>query len=147
MMPMNSTHSDSLSDSKRESQPFEQRRLLILDDSELTRELLQLELEGRGHLVEVASNLIDFQKKLGTFNPELIFLDINMPEMQGDEVCRQLRRRLDTQTVPIILLSSLPDDELAALAQRAGADGFLSKQHGMEELVAYLDDLLSQIIY
>jgi len=127
--------------------PQERRRILILDDSPIIGEMLVLELEGRGHAVVHARDLTEFHQRLVDFRPEIVFLDINMPEMQGDEVCRRLRREFNGPKVPIIFLSSLSDEELAALAQRAGANGYLSKQHGMDELVRYLDELLPQIIF
>lgn len=125
----------------------DQRRILILDDSPIVGEALSLELESRGHRVALASDFNEFQQQLSDFGPEIIFLDINMPDIQGDEVCRRLRSRFETQNVPIIFLSSLPDNKLALLAKRAGADGYLSKQRGMDELIKYLDDLLSQVIF
>jgi CheY-like chemotaxis protein len=70
-----------------------------------------------------------------------------MPEISGPELCHHLRQHGRTQKLPIIFLSSLPEEELAELAQRSGADGFLSKQRGMEELIKYLDDLLEEIVF
>jgi twitching motility two-component system response regulator PilH len=118
------------------------RRILILDDSPIVGEVLALELEARGHLVTVCGNLADFQKRRETARPEVVFLDINMPEVQGDELCRRLRQQPESRFIPIIFLSSLPDEELAVLAERAGASGYLSKQRGMDELIGYLDELL-----
>lgn len=123
------------------------RRILVLDDSQIVGEMLAMELENRGHRVAISSGLAEFNKQLTTFDPEMIFLDINMPEMQGDEVCRQLRKQFTTRSVPIIFLSSLSERELAELAERAGADGYLSKQRGIDDLVKYLDELLSEIVF
>jgi len=122
------------------------KRILILDDSPIVGQVLSVELESRGHQVAVTATLAEFSQRLKDFAPEVIFLDVNMPEMQGDEVCLRLRRRF-IEHIPIIIFSSLPDDELAILAERAGADGFLSKQRGIEDLFDYLDDLLSQVIF
>jgi CheY-like chemotaxis protein len=123
------------------------RRILVFDDSPIVCEVLSMELEARGHKVALAVEMDGFQERLTSFRPEVIFLDINMPEIQGDEVCRQLRQKFETNDTPIIFLSSMPDEELARLAKAAGANGFLSKQRGMDHLVSYLDDLLSQIIF
>lgn len=123
------------------------RRILVLDDSQIVGEMLAMELENRGHRVAVTSALAEFNNQLARFDPEMIFLDINMPEIQGDEVCRQLRKQFTTRSVPIIFLSSLSDAELAALAARAGADGYLSKQRGIDDLVKYLDELMGEIVF
>jgi len=120
------------------------RRMLIFDDSPIVGEALSLELEARGHQAAIASGLDDFELKLAEFKPEVIILDINMPEIRGDELCRRLRWKLG---LPIIFLSSLPEAELAVLAGRAGASGYLSKQRGADELVKYLDELLKDVIF
>lgn len=123
------------------------RRILVFDDSPLVGRALRTELEERGHKVAIASELAVFEQALKDFRPQIIFLDINMPEIRGDELCRRLRKRHQTDTVPIIFLSSLPDQELSLLTEKAGADGYLSKKHGMGKLTQYLDELLSQILF
>lgn len=122
-------------------------RILVLDDSPIVAEVLAVELEARGHRVARAVTLAEFERRLADFVPELIFLDINMPDIKGDDLCRWLRRRAETRKVPIILLSSLKDEELSVLAKTARADGYLSKQNGMDELLRYLDELLSQVVF
>lgn len=123
------------------------RRILVFDDSPIVGEVLSLELEDRGHKVALATCLTEFNQRLSEFDPELVFLDVAMPEISGPELCHHLRQHGRTQKLPIIFLSSLPEEELAELAQRSGADGFLSKQRGMEELIKYLDDLLEEIVF
>ncbi len=122
------------------------RRILIFDDSPIIGEILLLELEARNHRVALAANLAEFEHHLASFDPEVICLDINMPEIQGDEMCRRLRKRFPDRRVPIILLSSIPIDELAVIAKEAEADGILSKQRGIEEIVRYLDWLFEEIL-
>jgi DNA-binding response OmpR family regulator len=125
----------------------DRRRILVLDDSPIVGEALALELGSKGHKVQLAASYDQFMRFIESFSPEIIFIDINLPEIPGDEVCRRLRMRSGTQSVPIIFLSSLSDEELSVLAERAGADGYLSKRHGMDELIKYLDDLMSEVIF
>lgn len=125
----------------------DRRRILVLDDSPIVGEALALELGSKGHTVQLAASYDQFMRLIDSFSPEIIFIDINLPEIQGDEVCRRLRTRTGTHSVPIIFLSSLSDEELSVLAERAGADGYLSKRHGMDELIRYLDDLMSEVIF
>jgi DNA-binding response OmpR family regulator len=136
---------------ERESQAPPQdigsRRILVFDDSPIVGEVLSLELEDRGHKVALATCLTEFNQRLSEFDPELIFLDVAMPDISGPELCQHLRQSSQTQKLPIIFLSSLPEEQLAELAQRSGADGFLSKQRGMEELIKYLDDILEEIVF
>ena len=129
------------------TEPAESRRILVLDDSPIVRDVLAANLEGRGHVVALAANYEEFNQRLLDFDPQLVFLDVNMPDIKGDEVCRRLRQRLDVGNLPIIFLSSLPEEELSSLAQRSGASGYLTKHMGMDELLQYLDELLEQIIF
>lgn len=122
------------------------RRILVFDDSPIIGDVLRLALETRGHQVGLAADISEFRLLLGSFHPQIIFLDVNMPDMKGDEVCRRLRDHPETREVPIIFLSSLPDEELSVLCRLAGADGYLSKQHGMDRLLGYLDELLDRLV-
>jgi len=121
------------------------RRILVCDDSPIIGEMMALELRARGHNVCLTSDPMEFDRQLEAFDPEMVFLDIQMPEMSGDEVCKRLRQQMNP--VPVIFISSLPDAELAQLTRAAGADGFLSKQHGMEEICAYLEAMLAQFAF
>lgn len=123
------------------------RRILIVDDSPIIGEVLSLELEARGHTPALATDLASFNRQMSDFQPELLFLDVNMPEMDGVELCKHLKQDHKTRSLPIIFLSSLTEAELEELAEASGADGFLSKQRGMDELINYLDDLLMEIVF
>jgi PleD family two-component response regulator len=124
-----------------------QLRSLVLDDSSISRKMLTHALEEIGHTVAAASNVTEFWQILSEFKPNLIFLDINMPDIKGDQVCAQLRKRAELKDIPVIIFSSLPDDELADLAQKVGASGSLSKQHGLGSLQEYVTELLSNVIF
>jgi CheY-like chemotaxis protein/HPt (histidine-containing phosphotransfer) domain-containing protein len=123
------------------------RRILIVDDSPIIGEVLSLELEARGHTVALATDLSSFNRQMAEFQPELLFLDVNMPEMDGVELCKRLRQDQRTRSLPVIFLSSLAEAELEELARVSGADGFLSKQRGMDDLINYLDELLMEIVF
>jgi CheY-like chemotaxis protein len=136
--------------SKRPTQPtalqVPKTRVLVCDDSPVIRALLLSELETRGLDVAQADGPTELCQRLIDFVPEIIFLDINMPEMQGDEACRMLRAHAQTEFSPIIFLSSLPEEELAKLAREAGASGYLSKKVGIKAIGDYLDDILEQVV-
>jgi CheY-like chemotaxis protein len=125
----------------------ERRKILIIDDSEITLAMEKSVLEARGYEVQAASTLQEFEKLLKQFRPHLILTDIHMPEAKGTDICRTLKNEYGTQDIPIVLFSSLNDDELEKLAEQVGADGFLSKANGLEALGEKVDELVSSIIW
>ena len=125
----------------------EKKRILLLDDSTITLEMEKAVLEERGYKVAIASNLLEFQSQLDGFQPEIILTDLMMPDISGKDIVRVLKQDFHTERIPIVLLSSKPDEELAEIAEQAGADGYLSKSHGIEKLGDMVDELVDSIIW
>jgi CheY-like chemotaxis protein len=123
------------------------KRILLLDDSSIALELTQASLEERGYEVAAAPNLAEFHAQLGRFRPDLVLTDLEMPDTSGREVIRSLKQDLGTDKIPVILFSSRPDVELARIAAQAGADGYLSKAHGVERLGEMVDELVGSILW
>jgi CheY-like chemotaxis protein len=125
----------------------EKKRILLLDDSAITLEMEKAVLEERGYGVAVASNLLEFQAQLERFQPEVILTDLMMPDISGKDIVRVLKQDFHTEKIPIILFSSKTDEELGPIAEQAGADGFLSKSHGIDRLGDMVDELVDSIIW
>lgn len=125
----------------------EKRKILLIDDSEITLALEKSVLESRGYDVRATSTLVEFEKTLQAWKPHLILTDIHMPEATGADICRTLKNEYGTQDIPIVLFSSLPDDELSRLAEQVGADGYLSKANGLDALGEKIDELVESIIW
>jgi CheY-like chemotaxis protein len=125
----------------------EKKKILLLDDSTITLEMEKAVLEDRGYKVAIASNLLEFQKELDAFQPEIILTDLMMPDISGKDIVRVLKQDFHTEKIPIILFSSKPDDELEQIAEQAGADGFLSKSHGIEKLGDMVDEMVDSILW
>lgn len=123
------------------------RRILLLDDSAITLEMEQAVLEERGYQVATASNLLEFQAALDSFQPEIILTDLMMPDISGKDIVRVLKQDFHTERIPIVLFSSRSDDELAEVAEQAGADGYLSKSHGIDKLGDMVDALVESILW
>jgi len=123
------------------------KKILLLDDSAITLEMEKAVLEERGYEVAVAANLLEFQAELDRFQPEVILTDLMMPDISGKDIVRVLKQDFHTERIPIILFSSKSDDELAEIAEQAGADGYLSKSHGIEKLGDMVDELVDSIIW
>ena len=125
----------------------EKKRILLLDDSTITLEMEKAVLEDRGYKVAIASNLLEFQGQLDKFQPEVILTDLMMPDISGKDIVRVLKQDFHTEKIPIILFSSKADDELEQIAEQAGADGFLSKSHGIEKLGDMVDEMVDSILW
>jgi CheY-like chemotaxis protein len=123
------------------------RRILLIDDSEITLAMEKSVLESRGYEVKATSTLVEFEKTLLSFKPDLILTDLHMPDAKGTDICRTLKNEYGTQDIPIILFSSLPDDELSKLAEQVGADGSLSKVNGLEAMGEKIDELVQSILW
>jgi putative two-component system response regulator len=110
--------------------------VLVIDDDEGQREILTRILNGAGYAARVANDGETGLQAVLEHRPELVLLDLNMPRLDGFEVCRQLRSDPLTATLPVIIISvhSALADMVAALD--AGADDFLSKPFQQAELLA-----------
>lgn len=111
------------------------RKILIIDDSPLVLELARYALVDEGYDVSVATTLDEFEALRRSAPPDLILVDVQMPEAFGDDLTALLRGAYSVK-VPIFLLSSLGEEELALRAAAADATGFISKRAGLDKLVA-----------
>ena len=125
----------------------EKKRILLLDDSTITLEMEKAVLEERGYRVAIASNLLEFQSQIDVFQPEIILTDLMMPDVSGKDIVRVLKQDFHTEKIPIVLFSSKTDEELQEIAEQAGADGYLSKSHGIDQLGDMVDELVDSIIW
>ncbi|MFN0062381.1 MAG: PleD family two-component system response regulator [Myxococcaceae bacterium] len=125
----------------------DKRKILLIDDSEITLAMEKAVLEARGYEVKATSTLVEFEKTLQVWKPDLILTDIHMPEAKGTDICRTLKNEYGTQDIPIVLFSSLPDEELRKLAEQVGADGSLSKANGLDALGEKVDELVQSILW
>jgi CheY-like chemotaxis protein len=123
------------------------RRLLLIDDSEIALEYAESVLTDAGFEVRAVSSLQAFQEVLSNWKPHMIITDLNMPEMSGVELCKYLRQEIATARIPIVLCSSTPDEELAAVARTVGADAYLSKHAGLDALPTRLNELFDEILW
>jgi len=112
--------------------------ILVVDDSSLLRNILREELEAEGFVVHVAEGGPEGVERCRDLRPDLVLLDVVMPDMDGNEVCRAIKADPATAEIPVILLSSRNElkDKLAGF--EAGADDYLAKPFFTKELVARL---------
>ena len=101
--------------------------VLIIDDEPIARAGLEALLAGEGYRLEFATNGMEGLAMAAGLVPDVILLDIMMPDMDGYEVCKQLRNTPKLRSIPIIIVSALSDKESLVRGLDAGADEFLSK--------------------
>ena len=108
-------------------------RIMVVDDEPNIIELAKLYLEREGYQVEGVANGQDALSRLGAVNPDLIVLDLMLPDIDGFEVCRQVRAK---SNVPILMLTARKEDVDKIVGLELGADDYLTKPFNPRELVA-----------
>lgn len=111
------------------------KRLLVIDDEVDIGETVKIRLEVNGYSVNLAYDGLDGIDKAVKTRPDLILLDILMPQVDGFEVCRRLRKIPETQNIPIIMLTAIKSPESLQKAKEAGAQDYLAKPFESGELV------------
>ena len=105
------------------------KRVLIVDDSEITIKMIEAELAGKGFEImsadraETATQLVT--KK--STRPHLILLDINMPNIDGAQFCRFIKGNTMFSSIKVVFCSGMAKDRMKEVAEECGADGFVSK--------------------
>ena len=113
--------------------------ILVIDDEPNILELAKLYLEQEGYRVEGVGNGNDALLKLSSAKPSLIVLDLMLPDIDGFEVCRQIRKKSD---IPILMLTARKEDVDKIVGLELGADDYLTKPFNPRELVARVKAIL-----
>jgi two-component system KDP operon response regulator KdpE len=108
-------------------------KVLVADDEPKIRMFIRANLEARGYDVHLARDGSECVEMVARVLPDVVVLDINMPQIDGIEACRRIREWSD---VPIIVLSVKGDEKDKVKALDEGADDYVTKPFGMEELLA-----------
>lgn len=116
--------------------------IIVVDDSPIVRRTMMFTLQRYGHCVSVAANGREALTQLQDQPTDLIFCDIDMPEMNGLDLLRQLRSENRWQTVPVIMLTASGMDADREEAEAEGANGFLLKPASTHEIVAVMAKVL-----
>lgn len=118
--------------------------ILIIDDDALNREVMEALLSVEGFTVYTAHNGESGLQLADDTHPDLILLDIKMPDMDGFTVCERLRAHPELRTTPVIFLSGYDSVEDREHAIAVGADDFLSRPFESDDLLVRIEQLLSQ---
>jgi DNA-binding response OmpR family regulator len=112
------------------------KHILIVDDDEFILWALKAKFEKEGYKVTISSNIHDAYFKINNIDPNVILLDIMLPDMNGLEFMNLINSKIKDEKIPIILMSSLSQDNVTSTAYKLGAIGYLTKPFDLDDAVA-----------
>ena len=122
-----------------------QPTVLLVEDEPAQREVLAYNLEAEGFVVQRATNGEEALLLVAENPPDLILLDWMMPHVSGLEVCRRLKMRAETRSIPIIMLSARSEEVDKVRGLETGADDYVIKPYSIVELMARLRAQLRRV--
>lgn len=121
---------------------MENNRILVVEDDKSIREMLTFALETEGFNVGISKNGIDALKKNNEFKPNLVLLDLMLPDINGFEVCKKLQQERD---IPVIMVTAKNDIVDKVLGLEIGADDYITKPFHIKEVIARVNKSLQRI--
>ncbi len=115
-------------------------RILLVEDEQANRELFRRRLERKGHTVTVAENGLDAVALVRSGKPELVLMDLGLPDIDGYEAIRRLKGDRDTADIPVIVLSAHASTEARERSFEAGCEEFETKPVNWDALFQKIDD-------
>ena len=119
------------------------KRVLIADDEPNIVASLEFLMEQAGFEVRLAANGKEALDLVASFGPDLVILDVMMPEMNGYEVCQRLKSDPATRAVKVVMLSAKGREVEVAKGLELGADAYVTKPFSTRELVAKVREMLA----
>ena len=119
------------------------KKILLVEDETNLASIIQLNLEMENYDVLVCENGLNSIDKFKSFNPDLVILDIMLPELNGIEVCKQLKKI--NSDVPVLFLSAKSSGAEKIEGLKSGGDDYLTKPFNLEELILRVQNLLRRL--
>ena len=119
------------------------RKILTCDDEKHIVRLIQVNLERQGYEVITAYNGVECLEKVKEDRPDLIVLDVMMPEMTGFEVLETLKKDPETENIPVIMLTARAQDSDVLRGWQSGGECYLTKPFNPMELIAFVKRIFS----
>lgn len=120
------------------------KRVLIVDDSTTIRKSAETILSKEGYVVDTAADGFQALAKIVAFKPDIIFLDIMMPRLDGYQVCAVVKSNPEFEHIPILMLSSKDSIFDKARGRIAGSEHFMTKPFSRHELLGMIDQHLGK---
>lgn len=125
------------------SKPFKEYKVMVIDDDDDVRGLIETQL-GKYFTVSVASNGVEGLEKLTDEQPDIVVCDVMMPEMDGFEFTKRLKKNFNISHIPVILLTAYSSEEHQLKGIQAGADSYITKPFSVKYLLARIVKLIEQ---
>lgn len=116
--------------------------IYIVEDDDSIQEIESLALKSSGHEVTAFSNAKDFYKRMQDILPDLIVLDVMLPDENGNEIVKKLRGQQDTKKIPVIMVTAKTSEMDLVRGLEDGADDYLKKPFSVMELISRVKALL-----
>lgn len=120
-------------------------KILVIDDSFGVRTHVEQHLVQKGHEVQVAENIFEFDQFWGSFRPDAVISDVEMPDVSGPDLLRDLIEKHRQDPVAFILMSALPEEKLAEAARSCGAHAWANKVKGLDYLHAVVVTTIQRV--
>lgn len=121
-------------------------RILVVEDESDLADLVAFNLRGEGHEVTVANDGSTALAEIQRGQPDLVVLDVMLPDVSGIEVCRRLRRNPQTVRLPVIMLTARTEEVDRVVGFEVGADDYVTKPFSPRELVLRVEAILRRTI-
>ena len=119
-------------------------RIFVIDDDEQLLRMVGLMLERGGHNITLINNPLDGLEQIKADKPDLLVLDVMMPNMSGHDLAREIRADANIEELPILVLTARSQEVDRTTALKSGADDYLSKPVTSQELMERVDNLLAK---
>lgn len=117
-------------------------KILVVDDEKNIVELLKMNLESSGYEVIEAYNGMEAITKINNLLPDLIVLDLMLPDIDGLQICKMIRLNEDTRDIPVIMITAKSEEDDKIKGLTIGADDYITKPFSLKELEARIQTVL-----
>ena len=121
------------------------KKILVVDDEADVTELVAYHLKAKGYVVETINNPNSSVGVARTFFPDLVILDVMMPEVTGLQICRMLRADPQLEAVPVIFLTAKAEEADRVQGLEIGADDYICKPFSTKELILRVESILRRV--
>ncbi len=132
----------NLSDFRELRQKIETRQILVVDDDEIMRSALKRILENEGYKVLLAVDGLELSKILETTRLDLILLDVNLPWVDGYELCRLIKEHHSLKEVPLVLVSARKSKQDIDAGFEAGCNDYVTKPFDIDYMTGVINKML-----